>query len=123
MADRRVDRMSTGERSRVLIARALVADPALLLLDEPVSNLDPLWQLKLMAMLKLRAQRAGKAVLLAVHDLDLARDYGDRLIIMDKKAIAADGGPGELLAGPHIPAIFGIERRDGAWRPAAAVKA
>jgi iron complex transport system ATP-binding protein len=118
MAERRVDQMSTGERSRVLIARAFVADPALLLLDEPVSNLDPLWQLKLMALLRLRAKRAGKAVLLAVHDLDLARDYADRLIIMDKRRIAADGDPRALLDGPAIPAIFGIERVDGAWRPA-----
>ena len=117
MAARRVDRMSTGERSRVLIARALVAEPRLLLLDEPVANLDPLWQLRLMDMLAALAHRQGRGILIAMHDLELARTYADRLIVMQGGHIAADGDPRALLDGPHIPAIFGIERRDGAWRP------
>lgn len=119
MADRRVDRMSTGERSRVLIARALAARPKLLLLDEPVANLDPLWQLKLMDYLAAYVRGGEHAVLLAVHDLELARSNGDRLIIMEHGRIAADGDPRALLDGPHIPAIFGIERREGGWRPSA----
>lgn len=118
LADRRVDRLSTGERSRVLIARALVAGPRVMLLDEPVANLDPLWQLRLMDYLCALVRERRRAVLLAVHDLELARIYADRLIIMDKGRIAADGDPRELLGGPHVPAIFGIERRDGGWRPA-----
>ena len=117
MADRRIDRMSTGERSRVLIARALASRPKLLLLDEPVANLDPLWQLRLMDYLRNLARTEGSALLVAMHDLELARIYADRLIIMQDGAIAADGEPAELLDGPHIPAIFGIEKKDGAWRP------
>jgi iron complex transport system ATP-binding protein len=115
-AERRVDRLSTGERSRVLIARALAAEPKLLLLDEPTANLDPLWQLRLMDDLRRRA-RAGQAMLVALHDLDLARIYADRLIIMDGGKVAADGDPRNLLGGPHMPRIFGIERADGGWRP------
>ena len=118
-AVRRIDQMSTGERSRVLIARALVSRPRLLLLDEPAANLDPLWQLRLMDQLKSRASDQGQALLVALHDLDLARHYADRLIIMEGGAVAADGHPAELLAGPAIPRVFGIERRDDRWIPVA----
>jgi iron complex transport system ATP-binding protein len=115
-ADRRVDRLSTGERSRVLIARALVARPKLLLLDEPAANLDPLWQIRLMDRLRDYA-RAGHALLVAMHDLELTRHYADRLILMHEGAVVADGEPEELLAGPHIPQVFGVKRSEGRWRP------
>ena len=118
-ADRRIDRMSTGERSRVLIARALVARPKLLLLDEPAANLDPLWQLRLMDYLRGLARTGQQAMLVAVHDLELARAYADRLVVMSEGRIAADGGPEALLSGPHMPRIFGIEHAGGAWRPVA----
>lgn len=118
MAQRRIDRMSTGERSRVLIGRALVAKPQMLLLDEPVSNLDPLWQLRLMNKLCALARERGRGVLVAVHDLDLAGRYADRLIIMHEGRIAAAGKPGDLLDGPHMPAIFGIRRSGGRWQAA-----
>ena len=119
MAERRIDRLSTGERSRVLIARALAARPKLLLLDEPVSNLDPLWQLKLMDHLRLVARRNGQAALIAAHDLDLAAAYADRLVVMACGKIAAEGDPGELLESSLIQEVFGIERHGAHWRPIA----
>lgn len=115
MAERRIDRMSTGERSRVLIARSLAARPRLLLLDEPSSNLDPLWQLRLMELLGAEARANGQAVLMAVHDLELARDYADRLIVMDQGRVAADGKPATVLDGPVVRSVFGIERSNGRW--------
>ena len=118
-AGRRIDRMSTGERSRVLMARALVARPKLLLLDEPAANLDPLWQLRLMDYLRGLARLGEQSMLVAVHDLELARCYADRLVIMSEGGIAADGDPAELLGGPHMPLIFGIEYGKGGWRPVA----
>lgn len=111
LADRRIDRLSTGERSRVLIARALASEPALLLLDEPTANLDPLWQLKLMDMLH------GRTAIVAMHDLDSAAAHADRLIVMDKGRIASDGPPAEVMAGPAVAAVFGIAKVDGRWRP------
>jgi iron complex transport system ATP-binding protein len=114
--DRRADRLSTGERSRVLIARALAAEPRLLLLDEPISNLDPLWQLKLMDYLRALTRRTGQTIVAAVHDLEIARTYADRLIIMSEGRVAADGIPDELLEGQHIPAVFGVERGESGWR-------
>ncbi|HZG08439.1 MAG TPA: ABC transporter ATP-binding protein [Allosphingosinicella sp.] len=115
-ADRRIDRLSTGERSRVLIARALAPQPRLLLLDEPVANLDPLWQLRLMDLLRGLA-REGQAVVLALHDLDLAARYADRLIVMDGGRIVGDGDPRALIGGAQVRAVFGIEMTDGVWRP------
>jgi iron complex transport system ATP-binding protein len=115
-AQRRVDRLSTGERSRVLIARALAPRPRLLLLDEPVANLDPLWQLRLMDLLQGLA-KGGQAVLIALHDLDLAGRYADRLIMMKDGRIAADGEPRALLAGDAVGEVFGIRRAKEGWRP------
>ena len=117
VAGRRVDRLSTGERSRVLIARALAPQPRLLLLDEPTANLDPLWQIRLMEMLKADLPLSGQAALVAIHDLDAAGRHADRLIVMDGGRIAADGAPSEVLAGPAIAAVFGIARVAGEWRP------
>jgi iron complex transport system ATP-binding protein len=116
LASRRMDRLSTGERSRALIARALAARSRLLLLDEPASNLDPLWQLKLMTYLRTEARANEQALLVAVHDLDLARDFADRLIVMDRGRIVADGLSGPLLDGPIMRDVFGIHRDGGRWR-------
>ena len=118
LADRRVDQLSTGERARVLLARALAPRPKLLLLDEPVTNLDPLWQLKLMERLRFLTRDSGRAVLMASHDLELAGRFADRLIVMDQGRAVADRGP-EILEGPHIRVVFGIEKRGSAWWPAA----
>ena len=111
LAARRMDRLSTGERSRVLIARALASEPALALLDEPTANLDPLWQLKLMDMLH------GRTAIVAMHDLDAAAAHADRLIVMNDGRIAADGPPADVMAGPSIGAVFGVEKAGGRWRP------
>ena len=112
LLDRRMDRLSTGERSRVLIARALAPRPTLLLLDEPTANLDPLWQIRLMELVREEISAGDRAALVAIHDLDAALRYADRILVMDKGRVAA-----ENLDGPHVAAIFGIERTNGGWRP------
>jgi iron complex transport system ATP-binding protein len=116
-AARRVDRLSTGERSRVLIARALAPRPRLLLLDEPTTNLDPYWQLRLMEALRDAARERGQGVIAALHDLDLAARYADRLLIMKGGRVAADGAPPALLAGAELRETFGIEMGPEGWRP------
>jgi iron complex transport system ATP-binding protein len=115
-AGRRVDRLSTGERSRVLIARALAPKPRLLLLDEPVANLDPLWQLRLMERLR-AAIDSGRGAIVAMHDLDLAARYADRLVLMEGGRIVAEGEPQAMLGSAELGEVFGIERSDGGWRP------
>jgi iron complex transport system ATP-binding protein len=118
VADRRVDRLSTGERSRILLARALAPQPRLLLLDEPTANLDPLWQIRLMERLKEQVARTKQAALIAIHDLDAAARYGDRILVMNGGRIAADGRPDEIVGGRVLAEVFGVERIGGEWRPA-----
>ena len=115
-AGRRIDQMSTGERSRVLIARTLIAKPRVLLLDEPAANLDPYWQLRVMDYLRRSARSAGQGLLVAMHDLELARGFADRLIIMDHGRIEADGDPETLLQGAEVRRIFRIEKLGGRWQ-------
>lgn len=112
LLDRRVDTLSTGERSRILIARALAPRPRLLLLDEPTANLDPLWQIRLMELVRQEIGAGARAALVAIHDLDAAARYADRIIVMDRGRVAAEG-----LDGPHVAAVFGIERVGGSWQP------
>ena len=112
---RRVDRLSTGERSRVLIARAVAPAPRLLLLDEPSANLDPKWQLRLMGLLRALVEKRRIAVVAAMHDLDLAARFADRLLMMKDGAVAADGPPGALLESPHLREVFGIVRGSTGW--------
>jgi len=109
--DRRIDSLSTGERSRVLIARAMAPKPRLMLLDEPTANLDPLWQIRLMELVRAQVRQGGRAALVAIHDLDAAARYADRVVVMDRGRVAAEG-----LDGPHVAEIFSVERVDGEWR-------
>ncbi len=115
-----VDRLSTGERSRVLIARALAPKPRLLLLDEPTANLDPLWQIRLMELVREEVAQPGRAAIVAMHDLDSAGRYSDRLIVMNSGRVVADGAPEHVLGSAVIRDIFGIVRRDGHWVASAA---
>lgn len=115
-AERRADRLSTGERTRLLIARALLARPRVLLLDEPFANLDPGWQIALAERLEAEARR-GTVVLFSAHDLALAARIAGRLILIGEGAIVADGPPAAL--GKDIVRLFGVvPGPDGGWRRA-----
>lgn len=118
LATRRVDSLSTGERTRVLIARALLPRPALLLLDEPFANLDPLWQIRLAATLRAAAD-AGATILSSVHDLDLAGRLGDRVLVIDSGRIAGDGRWSDLMTDGTVARVFGVDRSvDQGWTAA-----
>ncbi|MGJ8537617.1 MAG: ABC transporter ATP-binding protein [Parasphingopyxis sp.] len=114
LADRRLDHLSTGERSRVMIARALVSQSSVLLLDEPIANLDPKWQLTILARLRSEADR-GTAVILSVHDLELARQHGDRVVVINKGRIVTDDTPSQALSEAVIADIFGVSRSGDRW--------
>ncbi len=106
-----VNRLSGGERARVLLAAAVVGAPAVLLADEPLAALDVNHQLALMQ--RLRTLRARCAVLVAMHDLNLAARHADRLLLMQHGRVVMDGPATQVLASPLLDAVFGVrfERR------------
>ena len=114
LTHRPVDKLSTGERARVLMARALAARPALLLLDEPLSNLDPCWVLRFMEQLR-QSAAAGQMLLVALHDLTLI-DRFDRALLIGDGRLQMDETPAALLASERFESIFRISRDpSGEW--------
>ncbi|WP_460468886.1 ABC transporter ATP-binding protein [Calidifontibacter terrae] len=96
-ADGRVEAMSGGMKRRLTIARSLINDPEILLLDEPTTGLDP--QARHLLWDKLfRLKQQGVTLVLTTHYMDEAEQLCDRLVVMDKGRIAAEGSPRELIA-------------------------
>jgi iron complex transport system ATP-binding protein len=112
-ANRPVDRLSTGERTRVLIARALAPRPRLLLLDEPLSNLDPYWVLRLLEILRETVSK-GATALLALHDIERLPAFDRALLIADGE-LRADLKPEEMLNSQEFGQAFRIRRNEKGW--------
>src|SRR6266542_663088 len=96
-ADRRVGELSGGEQQRVLLARALCQSTPILLLDEPTAHLDLQYQVSLLELVHELAHKDNLAVLLALHDLNLAARYADRVALMVAGQLQAVGSPREVL--------------------------
>lgn len=106
-ADRRVTTLSGGEQRRIAVARALATEAPLLLLDEPTNNLDLEHALQLVAMLR-RFAAAGRAALVASHDLNLVAPHCDRVVLLHQGRVFADGPPQQVLANEPLAAVFGV---------------
>ena len=96
-ADRRVGELSGGEQQRVLLARALCQSTPILLLDEPTAHLDLQYQVSLLELVSELAHKDNLAVLVALHDLNLAAHYADHIALMVAGNIKAIGKPKEVL--------------------------
>ncbi|HEX8415246.1 MAG TPA: ABC transporter ATP-binding protein [Sphingomicrobium sp.] len=114
-ADRPIDSLSTGERARVLLARALAGRPHLLLLDEPLSNLDPYWALRILEIIRESVDPDRRAAIVALHDLNQAQAF-DRILLVNDGSIVADGTPSEVLDGQALVDAFAVEKIAGRWR-------
>ena len=112
LRDRPIAVLSGGERSRVLLARALAVEAPLLFVDEPIAALDPYHQLHVMEILH-GLSRRGVGVLAVVHDLTLASRFMDRLILLDEGAIVADGPTEEVLSPKLLSSVYGISALSG----------
>jgi len=110
LAHRPVSQLSGGERARALLARVLAGQPRWILADEPLASLDLAHQAALLDRFRALASQ-GIGVLLVLHDLARARNRADRVLVLDKGHVAADGAPGEALAEEVIAEVWGVEAR------------
>ncbi|MFI1966328.1 ABC transporter ATP-binding protein [Streptomyces pathocidini] len=105
LARRGVLTLSGGERRRVLLARALVQEPRILVLDEPTNHLDVRHQVELLSLLR----DSGLTVLVVLHDLNLAAAACDRLGVLSRGRLVASGTTGEVLTTELVDEVFGVK--------------
>jgi iron complex transport system ATP-binding protein len=119
LARRAVDTLSGGERSRVLIARALAGEPEWLLADEPLTGLDPGHQIDACNLFRRLAREEGRGVVLTLHDLPMALRVADRVLVLARGELVADGAPHAALSPEIVGATYGVEARliEGARGP------
>jgi len=107
LASRRMGELSGGERQRVVVARALAQETPLLLLDEPTAHLDMGHQAAVLDLVRQLCRREGKGVLVAIHDLSLAGQYCDRLVMLNEGHIVGEGEPEEVLSPELLASVYG----------------
>ncbi|MEE8618865.1 MAG: heme ABC transporter ATP-binding protein [Dehalococcoidales bacterium] len=111
LKERRFDELSGGERQKVILAMALAQQPRLLLLDEPIVHLDIAHQVEILELVKRLNMEQGLTVIGAMHDLNLAALYFDRLILLKEGRIWADGVPAQVLTEDIIRNVFSASVR------------
>ena len=120
---RRPHELSGGQRQRVGVARALAADPPILLMDEPFGAVDPVARDRLQAEIGAILRRLGKTVLIVTHDIDEAMRMGTRVVLMRAGRIVQADTPERLLAHPADAEVAGFVGQDRALRRLALIPA
>ena len=114
LAKRPIDRLSTGERARAMLGRAIAGRARLLLLDEPLSNLDPYWVLRTIEIVRVEVTANASAAMVSVHDLDMVAGF-DRVLLVSGGRLIADGHPAVVLESEMFRTAFRVERGERGW--------
>ncbi len=108
MSERPVTELSGGERQRVMIAKALAQKPSVLILDEPTSSLDINYQIDILDTIKLLNRDEHITVIMVAHDINLACQYSDRLLLLSKGSVYASGSPSDVITEENIYNVFSL---------------
>ena len=106
LTERRVGELSGGEWQRVLIAQALTQEPKLLLLDEPTTHLDITHQIETLDLVKKLNEEKGLTIVVVLHDLNLASEYCEKIIMLENGEIYIEGTPEEVLTYKNIEEVY-----------------
>jgi iron complex transport system ATP-binding protein len=106
---RLMNHLSGGERQRVVLARAIATHAKILLLDEPTANLDLAHQAMMFQLVRTRCRQSNYSAIVITHDLNLATEFADKIIMLRKGRIAAAGTPEEVLSAENVKNIFGVQ--------------
>lgn len=109
MADRPFEAISDGQRQRILLARALCQTPEIIVLDEPTSYLDIRYKLELLTILKTMVREKNLAVLMSLHELDLAQRVSDTVVCVSGDRIDRMGPPEEIFSNDYISRLYHME--------------
>lgn len=101
-----INELSSGERQRVIIAKALAQEPILLLLDEPTSHLDIGHQIQILDLLKRLNRKNNLTIVMVLHDLNLAGEYCNRIVLLNEGKVFKEGVPQEVLTYQNIEAVY-----------------
>jgi len=109
LKDRGINTLSGGERQRVIIARALAQSTDIILLDEPISQLDIHHQINLMKLLKELTEKMNITVITVIHDLNYAIQYSDYLVFLDKGKVFNCGYPEEVITKENLKKVYNMD--------------
>ncbi len=104
-----MNRLSGGERQRVVLARALAAETQILLLDEPTANLDLAHQASMFRLVRDRCKSRASSAIVITHDLNLAAEFADEILLLKKGAVVARGKPEKVLTARNLREVFDVE--------------
>jgi iron complex transport system ATP-binding protein len=109
LSGRLMNELSGGERQRAVLARALATEAQFLLLDEPTANLDMSHQLSLLAVVRSRCNKRACAALVVTHDINLASEFADQVLLMRDGRMIRVGKPKDVLESTVLEDVFGVE--------------